>query len=163
VNQLGKVTRELDVARGPDVQLRITVQSSWFGQRIALCLPRNLNCAACSGGGCDRCGRAGALSMFERGTPPRSVELALPRLTDDAREICIRVPHEGALDEQGGVEGRGHLLLTVCPGAGSDEGVMLCAERSVDAERALLMRRSIIMAVLLIALFFGMLKLSGWL
>ena len=162
MNQLGKVTRELDVARGPDVQLRITVQSSWFGQRIALRLPRNLNCAACSGGGCDRCGRAGALSMFERGTEPRSVELALPSLSDEAREVCIRVPHEGALDDHD-AQGRGHLLLTVCPGSSSDEGVMLCTVRSVDTERALLMRRSIIMAVLLIALFFGMLKLSGWL
>jgi len=106
--------------------------------------------------------------MFERGALPRSIEVALPRLAEDAREVCIRVPHEGALDErsvaEGSVpEGRGHLLLTVCPGASSDEGVVLCAQRSVDAERALLMRRSIIMAVLLIALFFGMLKLSGWL
>ncbi|HXS19518.1 MAG TPA: hypothetical protein VN764_20120 [Polyangiaceae bacterium] len=163
MNQLGKVTRELDVARGPDVQMRITVASDWFGQRIALRLPRNLNCAACGGGGCDRCGRAGALSMFERGGTPRSVELALPQLTQSVREICIRVPHEGALDERNSEEGRGHLLLTVCSGTDSDEGVVLCGTSAVDAQRAQLMRRSLIMAAVLIALFFGMLKLSGWL
>jgi hypothetical protein len=61
--------------------------------------------------------------------------------------------------------GRGHLLLTVRPGdeASRDVSVVQVEATLSDAERSQLMKQSGLMAVGLILLFLGMLKLSGWL
>jgi len=162
---LGKVTGDLDAARGPDVELLITVERAWFGGKVSVSLPRNLNCAACSGGGCDRCGRAGALSLWARGEPAREVQLVLPELPSLDQDVCLRVPGEGATEEgEGAALGPGHLLLRVRPGSSTDQGVVLCAPaRMSDQARRQLAQRSLIMAVGLILLFLGMLRLSGWL
>lgn len=90
------------------------------------------------------------------------MELALPEL-GNGEEVCVRFVGEGALDASSSELGRGHLLLRVRPGACSDEGVVLCARAAMDPARVALMRRSLIMATALIIVFFGMLKLSGWL
>ncbi len=160
---LGKVTGDLDAARGPDVEMKVTVDRRWFGSKIGIQLPRNLNCAACSGGGCDRCARSGALSLWERGAQPRQIQVVLPTLPETACDVCLRVPGEGAVAAEQQV-GRGHLLLVVRPGPSSDEGVVLCSPGgSLSIDRAELVKRSVVMALVLILLFLGMLRLSGWL
>ena len=162
---LGKVTGDLDAARGPDVELRLIVQRAWFGSLVDIQLPRNLNCAACSGGGCDRCDRAGALSLWERGAEPRQIQVVLPPAPESNTDVCIRVPGEGALPlAQPSELGRGHLLLLVRVGATSDQSIAVVAPSLLaTVTREQLIKRSVVMAVCLIALFFGMLKLSGWL
>ena len=162
---LGKVTGDLEAARGPDVELRLTVERAWFGFAVNIKLPRNLNCAACSGGGCDRCDRAGALSLWERGAEPREIQVVLPSAPESGVEVCIRVPGEGALPLGEASElGRGHLLLLLRVGESSDQSIVVAEPGSLaTVAREQLIKRSVIMAVCLIALFFGMLKLSGWL
>lgn len=159
---LGRVTGEVDVLRGPDVEWKVCVPSSWLaeGATIRLELPLRLPCAACGGGGCDACKRSGAL-LLRAGAEP--LEVRLGAMADGAQRI--RLPHHGAPAEVGGVPA-GHLYLLVS-GKGEPSSRVTRVETVMDssnkeAERRALMKRSIIMAVLLILTFLGMLRLSGW-
>lgn len=163
---LGKVTFDLDVPRGPDVKFEIQVPSTWFGTRIAVVVPRNLNCAGCDGGGCDTCERQGALSVRGRSDLVEPLSVQLPR--ERGADVCLRIPGLGGKRE--GLP-RGHLLLLVRCSAGPSEsavpseGVTQVLEPAAEPEdeRRLLMKRSLVMAVVLVLVFFGMLRLSGWL
>ncbi len=121
---LGRVTGvDLDTPRGADVVHSIRVDPSWFerGEPVEVTLPRNLRCAACDGGGCDRCGRAGAVSLWGREEPPGVVEVTLPRRSAEEllREptVVLRIPERGGLPEASSGQIRGMLLLrvTACP------------------------------------------------
>lgn len=163
---LGKVTTNLDEPRGPDVSLSIFVPARWLGRAVQITLPRNLSCAACGGGGCDQCERAGALSLRDRDQPPATLEVVLPKGSDgegssDGQALRIRIPEQGGLPREEG-QGRGHLLLTVVLGAEASSLVRLTLAARQE-ERQELMKRSVYMAVLLIVLFVGLLRLSGWL
>jgi hypothetical protein len=128
---LAKVTtRTLDVPRGPDVIHRIRVPRAWLeaGDMVELELPRNLTCAACEGGGCDTCERAGAISLRGRQEPPEILSVTLPKRQPDVdrelRAVVIRIPEQGGLPpEQGEILPRGLLLLRVEPAAVADRGV----------------------------------------
>ncbi|HET7543838.1 MAG TPA: hypothetical protein VFK05_28395 [Polyangiaceae bacterium] len=128
---LAKVTaRALDVPRGPDVTHRIRVPRAWLesGELVELELPRNLTCAACAGGGCDACERAGAISLRGRQEPPEILTVTLPKLQPneggEPRAVMIRIPEQGGLaPDQGEILPRGLLLLRVEPGAVADPGV----------------------------------------
>lgn len=161
---LGKVTGDLGAPRGPDVAFQITVPEAWFGREIAIVLPRNLRCAACEGGGCDSCDRSGAITLRERDEEPVEVRVCLPAPDLSNPGVCLRIPEQGgvAVEED---QGPGHLLLTVRRGEQPSRDVSLVHVGGTlsAAERSQLMKRSVIMAVGLIALFLGMLKLSGWL
>lgn len=161
---LGKVTGDLDAPRGPDVAFQITVPADWFGREISVLLPRNLHCAACSGGGCDRCDRSGAITLRARADEPKEVRIALPPADLLSPGVCLRIPEQGGAAMTEGV-GRGHLLLTVRRGEEASRDVSLTHSEGIlsGAERHELMKRSVLMAVGLILLFLGMLKLSGWL
>lgn len=162
---LGKVTGDLEAARGPDVEHQIQVPESWMGSSVAVELPRNLNCAACQGGGCDRCERAGALSLRGRDEAAASFVVALPGLeTMGEAGLCLRIPERGAKSLEDS-QGRGHLLLKVRSGELSP-GVSLVKDElalTPEQERLQMIRRSTVMAVCLILLFIGLLRLSGWL
>lgn len=130
---LGKVTSALDVPRGPDVLHRIAVPGDWLekGVCIELELPRHLTCAACEGGGCDRCERSGAITLRGRKEPSEIVEVTLPRRPqqDDApasskRSVVIRIPDRGGLGADGEDVPRGLLLLSVFEGDAADPSVM---------------------------------------
>jgi hypothetical protein len=130
-------TRSLDVPRGPDVVHRIRVPRAWFasGEVVEFELPRNLACAACEGGGCDRCGRAGAITLRGRSELPELLTVTLPALTteegSEARGVVIRIPEQGGLPpEHGDVLPRGLLLLRVEIAEAADPGV----SRVVPAE-----------------------------
>lgn len=129
---LGRVTGAVDVPRGPDVIHRINVPGEWLdeGARIELELPRNLSCAACGGGGCDACGRSGAITMRGRREPPELVEVQLPRrpATEDPpssgkRGVVVRIPEKGGLPEEGSLLPRGVLMLSVRAAEEADPGV----------------------------------------
>ncbi|MBM4361867.1 MAG: hypothetical protein FJ104_04245 [Deltaproteobacteria bacterium] len=124
---LGRITSPADRPRGPDVTLSVQVPESWIaeGATLAVTLPRNLSCAACGGGGCDTCGRAGAVSLRGRGEPPEIVEVRLPSPSEAAEDapassagVRLRVPDRGGLPPVGSDLPRGNLLLSV--GIGSE-------------------------------------------
>src|SRR5256885_1157700 len=74
---LGRVVASQDRPRGPDVQMSVGVPAEFIrdGATLQIELPRNLACAACEGGGCDACGRAGAVSLRGRADPAETVEV----------------------------------------------------------------------------------------
>jgi hypothetical protein len=162
---LAKVTGQLDAPRGPDVEFQIVVPVSWFGSSVEVELPRNLNCGHCQGGGCDRCDRSGALTLRARDAEAEKISVSLPSRTDHAlADVCLRIPGSGAEDPSGEL-GPGHLLLTVRAGADFSPCVRLLESKKVSSaeeERLQIIRRSVVMAVGLILLFIGLLRLSGW-
>lgn len=108
---------------------RVRVRREWLtvGEVVELELPRNLSCAACGGGGCDKCGRSGAITLRKRDEPAEIVEVTLPvRPVDeepDSRGITLRIPEQGGLPERGSDLPRGLLLLTVVPSAEPDPSI----------------------------------------
>ena len=118
---------------------RVKVRREWLtlGEVIELELPRNLSCASCGGGGCDACGRSGAITLRKRDEPAEVVEVTLPsRPTDeepDSRGITLRIPELGGLPDPGSDLPRGVLLLTVVPSAEPDPSIKLL--RGVPSKR----------------------------
>jgi hypothetical protein len=160
---LARVTGNLDAPRGPDVKFTVSVDRSWFGQAVLIALPRILNCARCEGGGCDECERGGALSLRQRGAKAEELRVILPSLPDPEMDVCLRIPGEGGHSTDAEL-GRGHLCLTVRPSEESSAEVTLDGRATSSAmDRNQLIRSSSIMAGLLVLLFLGMLRLSGWL
>lgn len=128
--RLGRVTGAIDVPRGPDVKHRVRVPQAWFdeGAEVEIELPRNLTCAACDGGGCDRCERAGAISLRGRKEPSELVRVTLPRrkeaqheTTASGRALVVRIPERGGISEED--LPRGLLLLQLTPADAPDSGV----------------------------------------
>jgi hypothetical protein len=118
---------------------RVKVRREWLsvGEVIELELPRNLSCATCGGGGCDACGRSGAITLRQRDEPAEVVEVTLPsRPMDeqpDSRGITLRIPELGGLPEPGSELPRGVLLLTVVPSEEPDPSIKLL--RGVPSKR----------------------------
>ena len=132
---IGRVTTgTYETVRGPDVTHRVRVEREWLlnGQLVEFELPRNLSCAACEGGGCDRCGRSGAIALRGRDEPAEFVQVTLPTRTaaEVADQPCVvlRVPGFGGKYEGDSVEARGLLLLRVVASAAADPGVKLAHE-----------------------------------
>src|SRR5689334_7964759 len=137
---LARVTsRAATGPRGPDVLHRVKVKRDWLivGEVVEVELPRNLACAACGGGGCDACGRSGAITLRKRSEPAEVVEVTLPSRGEDeipdSRGLTLRIPELGGLPEEGSDLPRGLLLLTVLPGPDSDPSVKLL--RGVPSKR----------------------------
>jgi len=122
-------SRAVEGPRGPDVLHRVKVRREWLvvGEVVELELPRNLACAACGGGGCDACGRSGAITLRQRDEPAEVVEVTLPSRPDDdlpdSRGITLRIPEQGGLPPPNSDLPRGVLLLTVVPSAESDPNI----------------------------------------
>jgi hypothetical protein len=109
----------------------VKVRREWLvaGEVVELELPRNLSCAACGGGGCDACGRSGAITLRSRDEPAEVVEVTLPARPSgeapDSRGITLRIPEQGGLPEPGSDLPRGVLLLTVVPSQEPDASIKL--------------------------------------
>ncbi len=110
---------------------RIRVPSAWLeeGALIEFELPRNLKCAACEGGGCDRCERSGAISVRDKKELGEVVQVTLPRRnqpdfesTASGRTIVIRIPERGGVATKAELP-RGNLLLRVILADSPDPGV----------------------------------------
>lgn len=114
---LGRVINvDADAPRGPDALHRVRVPRRWFDERftIELELPRNLGCAACEGGGCDRCDRSGAVSVRGRAEPPELVTVTLTS-NEGGGPVLVRIPEQGGLAPAGSSLPRGHLYLRIEP------------------------------------------------
>ncbi|HEY8946372.1 MAG TPA: hypothetical protein VIM73_19105 [Polyangiaceae bacterium] len=135
---IGRVTTgTYETVRGPDVTHRITVARAWLiaGELVEFELPRNLTCASCEGGGCDRCKRQGAITLRPRGVAAETVQLTLPKRTEEElREqpsFVLRVPGHGGKERVDRGETRGLLLLRIVVGDRSDPGVRRIESTSV--------------------------------
>ena len=132
-------SRAVEGPRGPDVLHRVKVRREWLavGEVVELELPRNLACASCGGGGCDACGRSGAITLRQRDEPAEMVEITLPARRGeelpDSRGITLRIPELGGLPEPGSELPRGVLLLTVVPSPEPDPNIKLL--RGVPSKR----------------------------
>jgi hypothetical protein len=132
-------SRAVEGPRGPDVVHRVKVRREWLtvGEVVELELPRNLACAACCGGGCDTCGRSGAITLRRRSEPAEMVEVTLPARSDDelpdSRGITLRIPEQGGLPPPNSDLPRGVLLLTVVPSHDPDPSIKLL--RGVPSKR----------------------------
>jgi hypothetical protein len=120
------VLREEDLSgpRGPDARYKVVVPADWLREEswIEIVLPRTLSCALCDGGGCDTCGRSGAVDTRKRKEIPEVLEVRLPPTETGA---TMRLPKRGGLplEDEDTVTCRGILLLTVTPGDAASEGV----------------------------------------
>lgn len=97
---------------------------------IELELPRNVTCAACEGGGCDRCDRSGAITLRSKKELGEIVQVTLPRRdegdlesTVSGRALVIRIPNRGGHAEDPDLP-RGVLKLSVVPADEPDPGVV---------------------------------------
>ncbi len=108
---------------------RVKIRREWLlaGEVLELELPRNVTCAGCGGGGCDACGRSGAITLRSRAEPAEVVEITLPRRSDEevpeSRGVTLRIPEQGGLPPEGSELPRGVLLLTVIPSDVADASV----------------------------------------
>src|SRR5690349_15333748 len=136
---LGRITGPADGPRGPDVQMSLAVPEDWIlsGATLEVEIPRNLACAACGGGGCDTCERAGAVSLRGRNDPTETVEVTLrtTSVSDDVpssrtRRIVVRIPERGGHAAVAELP-RGHLLLSVRAGVAPPRGVKRLSGPSV--------------------------------
>ena len=172
----------MDAPRGLDVAHRIHVPATWLeeGATLEFDLPRNLACAKCSGGGCDACGRAGAVTLRGRQEPVEIVRVTLPKRGDSAeivaseRGIRLRIPERGGPSEIEGTP-RGLLLLTVIVRDQADAGVVRvepllvtleqerAAEATPSAPRRARNRVVIVVAILVVLWIVALvlLRLSG--
>ena len=111
-------------------------------------VPRNLSCAACDGGGCDSCERAGAITLRGRNELPELITVTLParkaEANGEARGVVIRIPEQGGLPPaEDEALPRGMLLLRVEPAEVGDAGVSLVLqpEAPISKERVALSLR----------------------
>jgi hypothetical protein len=125
--------------------MNLSVPEDWIltGATLEIELPRNLACASCGGGGCDRCDRSGAVSLRGRNDPAESVEVTLQTssVSDDVpssrtRRIVVRIPERGghAPPSSGAAVPRGNLLLSVRAGPPPPRGVKKLAGPSIPPE-----------------------------
>jgi hypothetical protein len=169
---LARISLDVDGPRGPDVLCEIVVPAEWFtdGRRLQIDLPGRLTCANCSGGGCDACGRSGALETPKVEEP---LELTLPSSAGSLGRFRVRIPGLGAESGEAGLA-RGHLLLTVRAGEPVSRGVSalpsealpndsLASEpfKATRAEPAFVLR-ILLMVVFVSLLFVFLLWFSGW-
>jgi hypothetical protein len=114
---LGRVVAEPAAERGPDAAFAIAVPMSWLqeGCLIEVALPRNLTCAQCQGGGCDTCGRSGAISIRRRNTEEEPLRITLPAQVeaDTTSQFLLRIPERGGPAAPDTSFPKGLLLLSI--------------------------------------------------
>lgn len=100
----------------PRGRVSIVVPQTWLreGSRLAVDVPKRVRCDLCDGGGCDACARSGAYVV-----EPTTVEVTLPRVTDDA--LALRLTNAFA-DREPAL-----LLVRVAAGIEPSPGVRFLA------------------------------------
>lgn len=142
--QLARVTdiAALDAHEGPIARLRIAVPAEWFVASATLIIdaPRMLACERCSGGGCDGCGRSGAL----RAPDPlalRQLDLTLPSGCEEGTLVRVPRPFDDCVIEQ--------LIVEVRFAAAPTRGVRRVATTALagPAQRESTMRQTLALAL----------------
>lgn len=89
---LGRILdpQALEDEEGARARLRITVPSAWLDEacELELVVPLRLPCARCDGGGCDGCGRSGAIKA-PGGEAERTLSTRLPPV--EATGVALRI------------------------------------------------------------------------
>lgn len=91
-NSLGRVVDrdELERASGAWIRVDVGVPPAWAldGASVQIEVPARVPCARCDGGGCDGCGRSGAIRLSSE-PRDRTFELTLPSSLE--REVTVRI------------------------------------------------------------------------
>lgn len=155
MSALGRVLdREaLDGDEGARARAKIEVPAAWAAESalVEVRLPRTLACARCDGGGCDGCGRSGALrGPADDGS--RAVRVRLPKSLGDGVAMRIAEPFgQGSSIAQ--------LWIEVRPAPAPSSSVRRIA--AAPEPRRILPRMVLAMS-LLVALLGGVLALLTW-
>jgi hypothetical protein len=130
---LGRVTRPAPEVRGPDACYELSLPQDWLdrGASIELELPRRAACAVCRGGGCDTCGRSGAVSLRAENEPAERLVITLPQRRP-AAAVVLRIPERGGLPDSADETCRGQLLLHITPGTRAPENVTLGSQPPLE-------------------------------
>lgn len=106
----------LDSSRGPSARVRVGVEAGWRrGDTLAIVVPERLPCARCDGGGCDSCGRSGALRA-PADPDARTVRVEVPDVPAAGVAIRLVKPFGEAVDVE-------QLRVELRNDARSDAGV----------------------------------------
>lgn len=102
---------------GPRGRVLIELPRAWLDEPCAidLTVPSRLVCARCDGGGCDGCGRSGALRA-PLDMAARTVHVELPRA---ARGVALRI-----VEPFGPLGGIAQLIVEVREGGAPSPGVI---------------------------------------
>ena len=87
---LGSVLERDDHADGPRGRLTVDLPEAWLdgGSALEIIVPTRLACARCEGGGCDACGKSGAIRI-SGGEDVRRVRITL---SQSARGLRLTRP-----------------------------------------------------------------------
>jgi len=113
----------------------VPVQWLREGCLLDVALPRNLVCAQCHGGGCDACGRSGAVSIRERRATEEPLRVSIPAQAeaDGETHFILRIPERGGHAPEESGHPRGLLLLTVAAGSAPSPQVLRVPTPGRDA------------------------------
>jgi hypothetical protein len=131
--------------------MTVDVPPEWLadGATIEVTVPPRVTCARCDGGGCDGCGRSGALRLAA--TAARRFELALPR----SAATCALVRLMRPLGEEAGLE---QLIVELRTGA------PLACRRVGDGRRIrarLSVRSAVVAVAVVVALALALVAARG--
>jgi hypothetical protein len=156
VSQLGKLLdREaLDADEGPRARARVTVPAGWAdgASLIEIALPRALECARCDGGGCDACGRSGAL-RGPSSDADRIVRVRLPRGLGEGVAMRLSQPFGRASKIT-------QLWVEVRPGDAATRSVRRLSR--ARRERRRILPRMVLAMTVLVAILGAALALLTW-
>ncbi|MCC6527849.1 MAG: hypothetical protein IT373_34710 [Polyangiaceae bacterium] len=143
----------LDEAPGPRGRLRVTVPESWLATpcELEIRVPARLACARCDGGGCDACGRSGAVRALAATEPepapepeadepaPEPAPEPEPARTD--HRVTVQLPGGGRpvavrLVSPFGPDGVAQLLIEVVRGATPSPSVSLVRTPALESPRS---------------------------
>ncbi len=129
---------ELSTGAGPRGRLTVDVPEAWLvaGTVLELVVPARLACARCEGGGCDACGRSGAVRI-QGSEDERHVRVTLSGAARGLRLVRPLGPDAG-LDQ---------LIVELRPAAAPSE---LC--RRVDVRRRASLAPTIVVIAIVAAL-----------
>jgi hypothetical protein len=117
--RLGRVTdpEALDASDGTRASLRIEVPQQWLrdGAELEVSAPKMLTCDRCDGGGCDGCGRSGALRGPDE-TDARRLSIQLPPGHEDGLQLRLVDPFQDSEIEQ--------IIVTIQPAEVASKGVV---------------------------------------
>lgn len=84
---------EIDSAEGPRGTMSIALPVEWLagGDTVEVVVPTRLVCARCEGGGCDACGRSGAIRIAGE-QAERTTRFVLPKTTSERLVVRLVRP-----------------------------------------------------------------------
>lgn len=90
---------EIDSAEGPRGTMMIALPPEWLaaGDPVEVVVPTRLVCARCDGGGCDACGRSGAIRIAGE-QAERTTRFVLPKTTSERLVVRLLHPLGDAID-----------------------------------------------------------------